>query len=237
MRNREKALIHRLGDIVECVESTGLGVPVIANGDCFGRDDTTRLRAETGAHSVMIATAAEKNLSCFRSGRPLADTETELAPAYIALARYLKNPWGNSKHCLSQFSSPRSGTFTDVSRITGTVALVNGGTKASLKEFKQRLSQAKGYDAFSDITVHGEDVFQEVQLALEQRPIVQHGGPVLGSPSTTPYAPPKPLRERESHHSAALDPSGEGQSPEGAAPVTAAKTVETDVGLGVAITV
>jgi len=205
MRNREKALIHRLRDIVECVESTGLGVPVIANGDCLGRDDTMRLRADTGAHSVMIATAAEKNLSCFRSGRPPADAETELAPRYIALARYLKNPWGNSKHCLSQFSSPRSGTFIP---INGTAALVKGGTKASLKEFKQRLSQAKDYNAFSDITVRGEDVFQEVQLALEQRPIVQHGAPVLGSPSTAPSAPPKPLRERESHHSAALDPSG-----------------------------
>jgi hypothetical protein len=38
-----------------------------------------------GAHSVMIATAAEKNPSCFTSGRPLADAETELAPVYIAL--------------------------------------------------------------------------------------------------------------------------------------------------------
>jgi len=36
----------------------------------------------------MIATAAEKNLSCFRSGHPLADAETELAPLYIALVRW-----------------------------------------------------------------------------------------------------------------------------------------------------
>jgi len=110
---------------------------------------------------------------------------------------------------------------------------VNGGTRASLKEFKQRLSQAKDYDAFSDITVRGEDVFQGVRLALEQRPIVQHGAPVLGSPSTAPSAPPKPLGERESHHSAALDPSGAGQSPEGVAPVA----VEARIGLGAAITV
>ena len=33
----------------------------------------------------MIATAAEKNLSCFTSRGPLADAETELAPAYIGL--------------------------------------------------------------------------------------------------------------------------------------------------------
>lgn len=33
----------------------------------------------------MIATAAEKNLSCFTPGRPLVDAETELVPKYAAL--------------------------------------------------------------------------------------------------------------------------------------------------------
>lgn len=77
-------------------------------------------------------------------------------------ARYLKNPWGNSKHCLSQFSSPRLGAS---SRMNG------AGNRASLKEFKQRLSQAKGYDEFADITTRGEDVFKEVQRVLEQRSV------------------------------------------------------------------
>ncbi|KAF8320897.1 FMN-linked oxidoreductase, partial [Clavulina sp. PMI_390] len=133
MRKRESALIHRLREIVECVEEMGLGIPVIANGDCLSRDDAVRLRDVTGAHSVMIATAAEKNLSCFAPG-PLVDAESVLAPAYISLARYINNPWGNSKHCLSQFSSP--GTSND--------SIV--GRKASLRDFKQRLAQAKGYE-------------------------------------------------------------------------------------------
>lgn len=126
MRPRERALVHRLKELVGAVESTGLGVPVIENGDCASRDDALRLKELTGmfmfssfyvalfgpvrdgtcshswfpcgrgsgtsgrplidlqssfdlsaylplgAHSVMIATAAEKNLSCFRLG-PLAD--------------------------------------------------------------------------------------------------------------------------------------------------------------------
>jgi len=169
MRNREKALIHRLRDIVECVDEMGLGVPVIANGDCLSKNDAVRLRAETGAHSVMIATAAEKNLSCFRIGLPSVDVETELVPRYIALARYLKNPWGNSKHCLSQFSFSALGT----SAMTSISQSVGGGSKASFKEFKRRLSQAKDYDALADVTgtLHGEDVFEDVMRGLEQRSI------------------------------------------------------------------
>ena len=63
MRNREKALIHRLRDIVECVESTGLGVPVIANGDCLSRDDTIRLRADTG-EPVLFPNHQKGSLEC-----------------------------------------------------------------------------------------------------------------------------------------------------------------------------
>lgn len=48
MRHREPALIHRLKEIVECVDAMGLGVPVIANGDCLSRDDAVRLRDMTG---------------------------------------------------------------------------------------------------------------------------------------------------------------------------------------------
>ena len=102
MRPRERALIERLRGIVDYVESLGKGVAVIENGDCLGFDDAKRVREATGAllgcvknrrdmlmcssgaHSVMIATAAESNPSCF-SPTPLVDLEKTLVPPYLRL--------------------------------------------------------------------------------------------------------------------------------------------------------
>ena len=48
MRPRERALIERLREVVDYVESLGKGVAVIENGDCLGFDDVKRVREETG---------------------------------------------------------------------------------------------------------------------------------------------------------------------------------------------
>ena len=105
MRMREKATIERLREIVEFVERMGKGTAVIENGDCLGYEDLKRVRQVTGAfplssalysflvhvtrhlagaHSVMIATAAEANPTCF-SPTPLKDLELTFVPAYIRL--------------------------------------------------------------------------------------------------------------------------------------------------------
>ena len=103
MRPREKALVERLREIVEFVGSLGKGIAVIENGDCVSFEDAKRIREITGAsacpplemtshitisgaHSVMIATAAEANPSCF-SPTPLNDLEETLIPAYMRLVR------------------------------------------------------------------------------------------------------------------------------------------------------
>ena len=103
MRPREKALVERLREIVDFVESLGKGIAVIENGDCVSFEDAKRIREITGAsacpplemtshitiqgaHSVMIATAAEANPSCF-SPSPLNDLEETLIPAYMRLVR------------------------------------------------------------------------------------------------------------------------------------------------------
>lgn len=48
MRPREVALIERLKDIVDFVESLGVDVPVVANGDCQGWEDAMRVKMITG---------------------------------------------------------------------------------------------------------------------------------------------------------------------------------------------
>jgi len=50
MRPREKALIHRMREIVEFVESLGVDVAVIQNGDCLGYEDANRVKEITRMH-------------------------------------------------------------------------------------------------------------------------------------------------------------------------------------------
>ena len=86
MRPRERALIHRLKEIVDFVKGLGANVAVIENGDCVGFEDARRIRAVTGADSVMIATAAEANPTVF-SPTPLTNLEDTFIRPYLRLVR------------------------------------------------------------------------------------------------------------------------------------------------------
>jgi tRNA-dihydrouridine synthase 2 len=89
MRPRERALIPRLKEIVDFVRGLGRDVAIIENGDCVGFEDARRIRAITGADSVMIATAAEANPSVF-SPTPLTSLEDNFILPYLRLVRL---PW------------------------------------------------------------------------------------------------------------------------------------------------
>ena len=88
MRDKDRALIERLKEIVDFVERMGKGIAVIENGDTKDWTHAKGVREITGAHSVMIARGAEANPSCF-SPNPLKDVETTLIPAYLRLVRVL----------------------------------------------------------------------------------------------------------------------------------------------------
>ncbi|KDQ21904.1 hypothetical protein BOTBODRAFT_169084 [Botryobasidium botryosum FD-172 SS1] len=158
MRPREPALIHRLREVVEFVEGLGVGVTVLENGDCSGRPDAKRVRDTTGAHGVMIARAAESNLSCF-STDPIVDATSVLALEYLRLAKYLDNAWGNSKFCVSQFSSPSPASAP--------------GGKSYLKHFRSLLTSAKEYDVFENEfeggLAGGEGIMDEIRNVMEAR--------------------------------------------------------------------
>lgn len=172
MRPRERALVERLREIVEFVHELGLDVAIVQNGDCTGREDAQRVREITGASdcgifathllmhcsgadSVMIATAAESNPSCF-SLTPLQDVESTLVPSYLRLCKYLDNHWSSTKFCLTQFKGTRSAL-----------------SKTDIHELKSRIAKAKRYEDVEDIVGSwtGEEEFKEIMRATEARPL------------------------------------------------------------------
>ncbi|KAF9447040.1 tRNA-dihydrouridine synthase 2 [Macrolepiota fuliginosa MF-IS2] len=154
MRDREKAMVERLREIVEFVEGLGKGIAVVENGDCQGWEDAKRVRTVTGAHSVMIARAAEANPTCF-SDKPLVDLDKTLVPSYFRLSKYLDNYWGLTKFCVAQFKGDRVNT-----------------KKADSTKIRQTLSQSKGYDAMTDYVGEwtGEDEMKQIIDAIETDP-------------------------------------------------------------------
>lgn len=101
MRPREKAIRGQLRMVADvCHEA---GVACIMNGDVEDRDSTAKLIEEFGVDGAMIATAAEKNSSCFRTREQggLAPWN-EIVEKYIEFAIDTHNKWGNTKYMLCQ---------------------------------------------------------------------------------------------------------------------------------------
>lgn len=101
MRPRERAIRGQLRMIADvCHES---GVACLMNGDVENRDQGLQLADEFGADGAMIATAAEKNPSCFRT-----EADGGLLPWQDVVERYLRtsmdvdNRFGNTKYVLAQ---------------------------------------------------------------------------------------------------------------------------------------
>ncbi|EJF67476.1 FMN-linked oxidoreductase [Dichomitus squalens LYAD-421 SS1] len=153
MRMREKAVIERLREIVDFVEKMGKGIAVIENGDCLGYEDSKRVRQVTGAHSVMIATAAEANPTCF-SPTPLKDLELTFVPGYIRLGKYLNNHWSSTKFCATQFQGAH-----------------DKASRTDLKALREAIVHAKGYEDMEQYVAPwtGEQEFTEIVEAIEKR--------------------------------------------------------------------
>ena len=99
MRPREAAIRGQLRMIADlCREA---GVACLMNGDVETRDQALKLMEEYNVDGAMIATAAEKNPSCFR-----ADADggvgpwSEVVEYYVKAAMDVDNKFGNTKFLL-----------------------------------------------------------------------------------------------------------------------------------------
>lgn len=101
MRPRERAIRGQLRMIANvCREA---GVACVMNGDVGSREQAMQLMQEFGVDGAMIATAAEKNPSCFRSKAEGGILPwNEVAEQYIRYALEVENKYGNTKYLLCQ---------------------------------------------------------------------------------------------------------------------------------------
>ncbi|KAI0053475.1 FMN-linked oxidoreductase [Auriscalpium vulgare] len=182
MRPREKALQHRMKEIVDFVKGLGKDVAIVENGDCVGYEDARRIRAVTGADSVMIATAAEANPTIF-SQTPLADLDTTFVPSYIRLCRYLSNYWGSTKFCVSQFKGARISS-----------------SKSAATAVRTAVIKARGYEELDDVISGwtGAEEFRAIEEAIARRasgpPLVMPAELAPSAHATTPDAEPEQPR-------------------------------------------
>ncbi|OJD11658.1 hypothetical protein AJ78_07614 [Emergomyces pasteurianus Ep9510] len=127
MRPRERAIRDQVPMIASICRAAG--VAILMNGDVESRDHGLALMSEYGVDGAMIATCAEANSSCFRSG-----AEGGLLPwrdivhAYMDFCLQCENKWGNSKYLLNMLipgkerafnAAKQSKSYEDCCRVLG----------------------------------------------------------------------------------------------------------------------
>ncbi|KAI9687246.1 MAG: hypothetical protein M1822_002289 [Bathelium mastoideum] len=115
MRPREKAIREQLKMITDICKAAG--VACVMNGDVENREQALMLMEEYGADGAMIATAAEKNPSCFRAkvdGGSLG--WREVVDEYIRTALEVHNKWGNTKYLLGQMIPGKQSVYRPVAQ-------------------------------------------------------------------------------------------------------------------------
>ncbi|CRG88267.1 hypothetical protein PISL3812_05295 [Talaromyces islandicus] len=115
MRPRERAIRDQLRMIVNTCHDAG--VACVMNGDVTSRDNALALMEEYGADGAMIATSAEQNPSCFRTG---ADGGLlpwrEVVRSYLEESIRVENRWGNTKYLLNMMVNSKDKAYKDVNK-------------------------------------------------------------------------------------------------------------------------
>lgn len=110
MRPRERAIREQLRMVADvCREA---GVACLMNGDVEDKDQGLSLAQEYGADGAMIAVAAERNPSCFRTRDEGGILPWQpVVEEFIKTALDIDNRWGNTKFLLSQMVPGKSSLY------------------------------------------------------------------------------------------------------------------------------
>ncbi|KAJ4297163.1 tRNA-dihydrouridine synthase 2 [Collariella sp. IMI 366227] len=113
MRPRERAIRGQLKMVADlCREA---GVACLMNGDVEYRDQAEALVKEFGVDGAMIATAAEKNPSCFRAGADGGPADwKETVEKYVGYAMEVENKLANTKFLLSQMVPGKAPVYKEM---------------------------------------------------------------------------------------------------------------------------
>ncbi|EEH37735.2 hypothetical protein PAAG_00656 [Paracoccidioides lutzii Pb01] len=132
MRPRERAIRDQLPMIASICRNAG--VAILMNGDVESRDHALKLMKEYGVDGAMIATSAEANSSCFRTGGQGGLVHwRELVREYMDLCLQCENKWGNTKYLLNMLipgkekmfnAAKMSKSYQDCCRVLGFEELV-----------------------------------------------------------------------------------------------------------------
>eukprot|EP01132_Coremiostelium_polycephalum_P008638 gene8638-10632_t len=110
-RPRDPAHWDRLANILSL---TSFGVPIIANGDIFTRDDIGKVKEQTKANSVMIARGAIRNVSLFSDQiyDPPVTYKTTIRE-YLKIAMEYDNQLNNTKFVITNILNENNDTVSN----------------------------------------------------------------------------------------------------------------------------
>jgi tRNA-dihydrouridine synthase 2 len=148
MRPRERAIRGQLRMVREvCHEA---GVACLMNGDVESRDQADVLVEEFGVDGAMIATAAEKNPSCFRSGADggLA-TWQETTEKYLRYAMEVENKMTNTKFLLAQMVPGKASVYKGLPKCRSYVEYVDTLGLEGMKEMARETDRVLGLGEFA----------------------------------------------------------------------------------------
>ena len=197
MRPREKAIRDHLQMIAGvCREA---GVACVMNGDVENREQAHTLMEEYGVDGAMIASAAEKNPSCFRVAEEggLLDWR-EVVDEYVRTALEVHNKWGNTKYLLGQMIPGKQSVYKLVTQCKSYEALVWALQMHALAEEARQVDDALQIrpneptagrkKRANDAVKRGKDAKRIKEDVLDARKAPSIGGEALGAspPQTLP---------------------------------------------------